>query len=323
MKGLVKYITYLLFLFGFIVMFVLFPSMDNFMDKLALERNIKNKVVIDDSVIVSKSNDVDTIKSKYLYEDYDFDTNYYPYYGILDDRYKPLYRQIYVNAINTNSTFKPCIDIYKEELGIVVEAVLYDHPELFFLDNNYSYKYNNSGKCTQIILKYNSTINNLEYNKALFDEVTNEIINEANKYNTDYEKELYVHDKLVSMLHYDSRASMNQTAYSALVNHNSVCAGYAHAFQYILIKLGIPCFYVTGDSTGDHAWNIVYIDGNYYNVDVTWDNTLNSRYAYFNKSDIEFSDTHTRGNLSSYLPTCDDISSNTAYIRVYMQNYAN
>ena len=74
-------------------------------------------------------------------------------------------------------------------------------------------------------------------------------------------KNKYVHDALASAVTYDLTADMNQSAYSALVNGKSdIIAGYARAYQYLLQQLGIPCYYCTGYSGGDHAWNIVKLE---------------------------------------------------------------
>ena len=66
-------------------------------------------------------------------------------------------------------------------------------------------------------------------------------------------------------------APENQTLYSGLVNGQTVCAGYARTFQYLMNRLDIPVIYVTGTTdTGEaHGWNIVKCGDNYYNVDVT------------------------------------------------------
>ncbi len=106
------------------------------------------------------------------------------------------------------------------------------------------------------------------------------------------------------MVEYDENSDMNQSAYSALVLGRSVCAGYARSFQYLMQQLGIPCYYCTGTSGEDHAWNIIKLDQTYYNVDVTWDDTNPATYDYFNKSDQEFANTHVRTSLSVYLPAC-------------------
>lgn len=51
---------------------------------------------------------------------------------------------------------------------------------------------------------------------------------------------------------------------------NVVCAGYAHAFQYLCGLGGIECHYVTGTVNESHAWNIVTLDGASYLVDITF-----------------------------------------------------
>ena len=63
--------------------------------------------------------------------------------------------------------------------------------------------------------------------------------------------------------------------YGALVNHRTVCEGYALAFDLIMDRLGVPCSVIVSDwNEGDeyaHAWNQI---GGYANdcyIDVTWD----------------------------------------------------
>lgn len=232
---------------------------------------------------------------------------YYPYYAMLNKSYRSLYEQIYENAMNLEESFTPVIAVHKDNVTSIIEAVMYDHPELFWVENEYSFKYDLTGTCITIDLKFNElAYNNFSEKKKVFENMAGEIISGAKKYSTDLKKEKYVHDTLVNLLHYELNSFLNQSAYSAIVNHSSVCAGYSKAFQYILMQLNIPCYYVTGYSSGNHAWNIVYLDGKYYNVDLTWDNTGYNSYAYFNKSDSEFSTTHSRNGLSVYLPRCDN-----------------
>lgn len=97
---------------------------------------------------------------------------------------------------------------------------------------------------------------------------------------TDYEKALLVHDWLAVYCEYDyerllsnSIPAESHTAYGALTKQVAVCDGYSKAFQYIMQKLGIPC-YLTSSSEINHAWNIIFINGQYYHVDVTWDDLV-------------------------------------------------
>ena len=74
--------------------------------------------------------------------------------------------------------------------------------------------------------------------------------------------------------------------------------------MYIMNKLGIRTYYITGDSSGDHSWNIVELENEYYNVDLTWDDQKKISYRYFNVPDSIFTKTHIRKDLSIYLPVC-------------------
>ena len=239
-----------------------------------------------------------------LGEDLSFDASMYPYYAMLEPDLQRLYRQIYANAQSLNTSFVPVVEVSVSRVKTVFEAVYNDHPELFWLETGYSCKYLGSGKCVELILKYNETADYLEQAKAEYDSRAEVILSGARSQGTVFDQEKYIHDALMEMVEYDEGAAMNQSAYSALVPGRSVCAGYARAFQYLMQQLGIPCYYCTGTSGEDHAWNIVKLDQTYYNVDVTWDDTDPGTYDYFNKSDYEFADTHVRNSLSVYLPAC-------------------
>lgn len=93
---------------------------------------------------------------------------------------------------------------------------------------------------------------------------------------SDYEKIKYVHDYLCDTITYDEATAVgfreSRSAYDGLVNGYTVCCGYALAFQKIMDTLQIPCRILCGDSPqGPHAWNAVYLNGQWYHLDATWD----------------------------------------------------
>ncbi len=173
------------------------------------------------------------------------------------------------------------------------KKVLADHPELFWLTGagqgrmttlngmtTYRFYPEIAGEADEIIameMKLNYYVN--------------EMVSAANQLGSDYEKALFVHDQIVSDCEYDlntyfsSSLAMTDgaqpayTAYGCLVNHKAVCAGYAKAYQLVMNQLGIECGFVTGTATDDtgsdgHAWNYIKLDGEYYFVDVTWDDPV-------------------------------------------------
>lgn len=240
-----------------------------------------------------------------------FDAETYPYYAMLEAEMQQIYSQIYANAMSLTPSFTPVATVSVSQLKTVFEAVYNDHPELFWLDTGYSCKYLRSGRCAEITLKFNETADALEQARLAFQGAAGNIVAQARGLGSQAEMEKYVHDALMGLVEYDVAAPMNQSAYSALVGGRSVCAGYARAFQYIMQELGVPCYYCTGYAGEDHAWNIVKIDGVYRNVDVTWDDTEEPTYNYFNKTDRELAATHRRTGLSVYLPACEGAGTQT------------
>lgn len=83
--------------------------------------------------------------------------------------------------------------------------------------------------------------------------------------------------------------------YGAIVNGSAICTGYAAAFQYLCGLLDVYSIYVEGFAGANgigHAWNMVYIDGAYYHVDVTFMGTGGTIERYFLLSDDEISVDH-------------------------------
>ncbi len=206
-------------------------------------------------------------------ENLEFDRAFYPYYAMLGDKEKSLYRQIYANAMALNGEFAPVSVVGPGRLKDAFQAVYNDHPELFWVDTAYTAKFDNREECIAVYLQFNWTADSLEKNKEIFERAAEDILEEAASYDTDTEREKIVHDMLIDSVTYDARAELSQSAYSALVNGRTVCAGYSRAFQYLMMELGIPCYYCTGTAGESHAWNVVKVGRGYANVDVTWDDT--------------------------------------------------
>ena len=96
---------------------------------------------------------------------------------------------------------------------------------------------------------------------------------------SELQKIVAVHDYLVLNCSYDTRVTTNNaphdsfTAYGALINKVAVCQGYTAAFQLMMQKLGIPGIVVQSTAM-NHTWNLVRYEGNWYHVDVTWDDPI-------------------------------------------------
>lgn len=107
------------------------------------------------------------------------------------------------------------------------------------------------------------------------EEKAKEIINEV-KTDDDFETIKNLHDYIVLNTKYDEESVANQNIRSVLLFNESVCAGYAQAFQYVSNMMGYECYSITGkvvpyDDESLHKWNIIRLNDNWYWIDTTWD----------------------------------------------------
>lgn len=120
----------------------------------------------------------------------------------------------------------------------------------------------------------------------------------------DYQKELIIHDYLVDINRYDSLYmddSANHLAYSALLQGKTVCQGYSEAAQLLLKAAGVPSRRLNGTGNGEaHSWNCVQIGGEWYMMDITWDDPAApdgsdlgiKQYDYFNITSDQLAQDH-------------------------------
>ncbi len=106
-----------------------------------------------------------------------------------------------------------------------------------------------------------------------------QLVDQANTLcQTDLEKVFYVHEWLVQNIAYDREhlsddVQDDHNLRGTLLEGTAVCDGYAKTYALTLRKLGITGVLVTSKDIG-HAWNMVELDGNWYQVDCTWDDPV-------------------------------------------------
>lgn len=103
----------------------------------------------------------------------------------------------------------------------------------------------------------------------------------------EYQKIRAIYDYVCANVQYDYDTLYDDTylqkysAYAAAIEGKAVCQGYAVYLYRLLMEAGISSRVVHGTAAGDsHAWNIVYFNGIYYNLDSTWDAGC-TKYSYF------------------------------------------
>jgi len=115
---------------------------------------------------------------------------------------------------------------------------------------------------------------------------------------SDLDKVIYLHDTIVDMTKYQALDSKTIfIASGVFLEGTAVCAGYAKALNVLLRRIGLETSYVASASL-NHGWSYVKLDGQWYHIDPTWDDTRTpvagkvSR-ANLLRNDEEFSKNHS------------------------------
>ena len=138
---------------------------------------------------------------------------------------------------------------------------------------------------------------------------------------TEAQKFRLLHDEFLKTVSYGQILTGSGDIRGGFINYKVLCEGYARSLSYLCQRAGLECIYVVGtasyDGTGsngtsafDHAWIKVKIDGKWYNVDPTNNDSINPTsdgivYNDFLLSDSDFNDDHkagvtTKGSKTSY-----------------------
>lgn len=219
-------------------------------------------------------------------------------YWFLSENEQKIYRRFNTDIAHIISDIE--VDICsKETLANVIRAVLIDNPQYFWFDGRVSMKRAEN----KYIIKPYYLHDNAEI-KIIENKIENLLTEfRENSSACDYEKAMSVYDWLLKSVSYSIENS-GQTIYNVFVERKAVCKGLSKAYQFMLSKLEIfsTLVYGTIDRTTKHIWNVVEIDGEHYNVDVSlgysqfdylFDVSKKSdKYRTFLKSDAEFACTH-------------------------------
>ena len=189
----------------------------------------------------------------------------------------------------------------------------------------YSY-YSQSGVITAVKL-------DLPFSKSVGDSKTAALKSKVNSIKagipktSDYDKVKYIHDYIINHCRYNNNAVLNSdayptafTAYGALVEGSAVCEGYAKAFSLLCNEVGVDALLVTGTGKGEpHMWNMVKCNGQWYHMDVTWDDPVSQggeeslQYGYFNITTAQIKVDHVIENSPLNVPFASATAANYYY----------
>lgn len=202
-------------------------------------------------------------------------------------------------------------------------ALIEDHPELFYLANEYSSEYFRLGPpglafedvTVDMIYLYSDT-QILKAKKEIDSHINT--IRKKTCGMDDREKVIAAVEYVVELTTYEIDNEFNQNAASALYSKFAQCSGISKAVKLLLDSIDVPCLTASGeaygssDQAGPHAWCIVKINGRYYHIDPTFmlgSNTqkrMPLRKCWLFYDDKALANTHIWDR--SIHPVCDDPS---------------
>ncbi|GAA0789637.1 immunoglobulin-like domain-containing protein [Hathewaya limosa] len=201
----------------------------------------------------------------------------------------------------------------------IVEDVLTTNPDLDYGKPELNASLSSKDRVEYILdlkLNYAISIDTMKREKSEVEREVQRIIKTVIKKGmTDVEKELALHDYIVKTADYNVQNYNNgvfkaedHNAYGVLILHKGVCESYAKAMQLLLNAASIECKYVTGTSKYNgrpglgHAWNMVKLDNEWYNLDATWDDPISDR-----NGSIEVSENYFMPVIHKYFNVTDEI----------------
>ncbi len=253
-------------------------------------------------------------------------------YGTLNPEEQRLYLEI-LTILRTMGRDTTISSTDTAQIDKVFKSVLIDHPEIFYVQGYSMTKLTRAGILSKITLSgtYTMSQSDQEEKERLAVAAAADILSQMPAGASEYEKVRFVYEYLVRHTEYDINSEQNQNILSVLLNGRSVCQGYAKTAQYLLNQAGVFCTLAEGVVKGGepHVWNIVRIDGQYYNVDATWGdasynitgadastgnaNVPEINYDYLNVPDAMLHTTHVV-NSPITLPVCRSMDANY-YVR--------
>lgn len=104
------------------------------------------------------------------------------------------------------------------------------------------------------------------------------------------------HDYIVNHTKYDQSNTTglsnvgSSSAYGVLIDGIGICSGYSDAMQLFLEKMNVKNYRI---SSSTHEWNLVYVEGAWRHLDLTWDDPIMSDGSDALKEDYFLIDTST------------------------------
>ena len=205
------------------------------------------------------------------------------YYNQLNKEQKKVYYAMKEGMLKMQDSF-PVLKLSNKELSDIYFMIRMDCPEIFY-SVKFSYRYYPDSTMVEFVPEYLFTKDKIREHRQAMQSRVKKLARQAEKLD-EKGRELFIHDFIVNNVKYDKL----KKEYS-----HEIIVALSEANPEKGIKYR-------------HAWNVVRIDGTYYHLDATFDNTLSKddtiRYDYVNLADKQIFRDHEP--VIWKVPACTD-----------------
>lgn len=194
-------------------------------------------------------------------------------------------------------------NIPKDDMSEIITSIIEENPQLFYVEREYQISYSEqTNECQDLYFSFKYSDSELKVRVNDFNSRIQLIVDEIMKSETDFDKIHSCHDYIVQNYGYDQTKG-SADVYNMLLTGEGTCMAYTGLFDYIMTQCGIESTTAKSEQL-NHIWNVVELDGEYYNVDVTWDDPIgglpfSTSHKYLLKSDDYFVSHKHEGRESS------------------------
>lgn len=210
------------------------------------------------------------------------------------------FAELYKAASKHKEKVKFIAPISDDDLTTLMFLLNYDCPELIHLSGDYYPEYTDDSMRYISGLRFTYCMSDDEYKNASAElEAFFKELEQKLEGRTDTEKEKYVYDLIFDNCIYNEQEMISGSAYGVFIKHTGRCEGLSKAFMWAMHRLSVECLCISGQQLwsttalySEHSWNMIKLDGDWYNLDITVDNVKTPgvtgnppNYGFYNVTD--------------------------------------
>lgn len=158
----------------------------------------------------------------------------------------------------------------ESELFEIIDRVMKTNPNFYYVENKFYYTADATGVVREITPVYLYSAEEVRNIRSFCDNEIEKILFSVDDSMSDLQKVLTLHEYMCENFRYDDSFESGNM-YDMLRTGKGTCQAFTLTYMELLSRIGVESSYAYSDEIM-HIWNLVKLDGEWYHVDLTWDN---------------------------------------------------